>query len=77
MTDITNITVEFQASSALATAEGWQCKGGTVLLSTDASGPQNRGVRLADGQGWPFPAGVTVYYRSIAGSPVIAREPIV
>ena len=76
MSDIVSVPDTFTASGALTIAEGWQCKGGQVLLSTDATGPESRGIRLSDGQGWTFPAGVNVHYRRLDGTPVIAREPI-
>ena len=58
----------------LDAAEGWQCRDGSVLLSTSSTGAANRGIFLQAGQAWPFPDGVTVYYRGVSRPARIARE---
>ncbi|WP_413219078.1 hypothetical protein [Tritonibacter mobilis] len=75
MTMINNVTATW-ANETLAQAEGWQCREGAVYLSTESSGDDDRGTRLDKGQAWPFPSGVTVYYRSVGGSARISREQI-
>ena len=70
-----NCTPEWN-SATLVAAEGWQVRSGAAYLSTEATGPEDRGVRVEKGQAWPFPAEATVYYRSVGGSAVIAREPV-
>lgn len=61
-------------SVATAAKEGWQCRKGIVLVSTDAAGGDERGIQLHAGQAWAFPTGTTVYYRSLGGGATIARE---
>lgn len=75
MAMINNISQSF-TSAVLSQAEGWQVREGAVYLSTEASGDEDRGVRLEVGQAWPFPNGSTVYYRAASGSARISREPI-
>lgn len=62
------------SSATLSDNEGWQCRLGSVYLSTEASGDSDRGVRLEAGDAWPFPAGTTVYYRAVGGEARISRE---
>lgn len=71
---ITDVGTDWSDGVTLTEDEGWQCRRGTVLLSTSASGPADRGVYLEAGAAWPFPAGATVYYRRLSGPAVIARE---
>lgn len=75
---IENIGEDWSAEGVtLSQAEGWQCRRGVVLLSTQSTGSAERGVRLEAGQAWPFPEGATVYYRRQSGpGAVIAREPV-
>lgn len=73
---IETITEDWSEGITLSQAEGWQCRSGAVLVSTEASGPAERGIRLERGQAWPFPVGATVYWRGVSGAALIAREPI-
>lgn len=74
---ITNIGEDWSAGVTLTQDEGWQCREGVVLVTTEASGAADRGVMLPLGAAWPFPAGSTVYYRRLSGPGArIAREPV-
>lgn len=61
-------------SALLSADEGWQCRYGSIYLSTESSGDDDRGVRLDKGDVWPFPSGATVYYRAVGGPARISRE---
>ncbi len=69
-----NDVTDSWASAELLQNEGWQVREGAVYLSTQSTGDDDRGVRLDWGQAWPFPAGTTVFYRSVGGSARISRE---
>lgn len=73
----TDIPETWSTSVTTSSAEIWQCRFGTVLLSDSDSGLEDRGIRLRAGDAVQIASGATLYYRREGGSTaVIAREAI-
>ena len=71
-----DLSPTFVSAGALAETEHWQVYEGVVVVTYDAAGDEDRGIRLRPGQVYPIAAGITPYLRRDTPTAMLMREEV-